>query len=207
MPDIFDLVELIRKDFEEKITSLDSRLKDGMSDIVASLIKQPTCNTHELSEVLPRGIRRQKHRSQYISRILKNKNIVHYQIMGPYAYQLISLIGKNDQTVILQMDQSKIVDEFEILMISVRVGERALPVSWIVQKTEGNIEFAFQEILLNRVFCMLPKVLSYTLMADRFYGTKALVKWCQDHRFGYMKMVIQSLGSLLWIAIPINTRF
>ena len=185
MTGIYDLVETIRQDIERKIDFLDKRLKDGLSDIVASLLAEPTCNTHVLSEVLPRGIRSQEHRYQYISRFLKNKNIVHYKIKRPYAHELITKIARDGQTVVLQMDQSKLVDGFEVLMVSVRIGNRALPISWMVQQTEGNIGFPFQNILLNRVYAMLPKGVSALLMADRFYGTKMLVQWCQEHSFGY----------------------
>ena len=194
MTGVFALVEEVRKDIESKISFLDKRLKDGLSDIVASLLVEPTANTHVMSERLPRGIRSQKHRAQYIARFLKNPKIVHYRIMRPYARELLTLVSRNDQTVVLQMDQSKLVDGFEVLMISVRVGSRALPVSWMVQQTEGNIEFAFQEILLSRVYLMLPKNISIVLMADRFYGTKRLVEWCQKHQFGYRIRLKGNLG-------------
>jgi hypothetical protein len=148
-----------------------------------------------LAAGLPRQIKTAEHRYQFIRRFVKNKNIVCHQIMCPYVQEVVIKTAQNGQTVILQMDQSKLVDGLEVLMISIRVGNRALPVAWTVEKTEGNIGFESQEKLLNQVYAMLPEGVSVMLMGDRFYGTKSLVEWCQNHHFSYR---IRIKGNLLF---------
>jgi hypothetical protein len=115
--------------------------------------------------------------------------------MCPYVQELAIKTAQNGQTVILQMDQSKLVDGLEVLMISMRIGSRALPLAWTVAKTEGNIGFELQEKLLNQVSAMLPEGISVLLMGDRFYGTKSLVEWCQNHHFSYR---IRIKGNMLF---------
>lgn len=185
----------IRADIETKIDFLDKRLKDGLADMVVSVLAERTCNTHVLAAGLPRKIKTAEHRYQFIRRFVKNKNITCHQVMCPYVQEVVIKTAQNGQTVILQMDQSKLVDGLEVLMISIRVGNRALPVAWTVEKTEGNIGFESQEKLLNQVYSMLPEGVSVMLMGDRFYGTKSLVEWCQNHHFSYR---IRIKGNLLF---------
>jgi hypothetical protein len=83
------------------------------------------------------------------------------------------------------MDQSKISDGFECLMVSLRVGERAVPVAWTVRQVQGNLGFSVQKPLLEAVFAMLPQGSDVLLAADRFYGTGALIGWCRSHGWSY----------------------
>jgi hypothetical protein len=142
-------------------------LKDGLADMIVSVLSERTCNTHILAAGLPRKIKTPEHRYQFIRRFVKNKNITCLKVMCPYVQEVVIKTAQNGQTVILQMDQSKLVDGLEVLMISIRVGNRALPVAWTVEKTEGNIGFESQEKLLNQMYAMLPKGVSVMLMGDR----------------------------------------
>jgi hypothetical protein len=66
-----------------------------------------------------------------------------------------------------------------MLMLGVRVGERALPLAWRVAETRGSIGFAEQERLLDEVAAWLPAAARVALMGDRFYGTPDLIAWCR----------------------------
>jgi len=70
-------------------------------------------------------------------------------------------------------------------MVSMRVGERAIPILWQVVATKGAIEFDVQEALLDTVSQMVPDDVRVLLAADRFYGTSALIKWCQIQGWNY----------------------
>jgi hypothetical protein len=85
----------------------------------------------------------------------------------------------------LQFDQSHINDENEVLMLSVRVRKRALPVAWRVRSTQGNIGFGVQKELLNSVKLWLPDDVEILFAADRFYGTAQLIDWCQQAGWSY----------------------
>ena len=66
-----------------------------------------------------------------------------------------------------------------------RVGERAIPVAWKVIETKGEIGFDVQKELLDEVVKMMPKNIDILLAADRFYGTSALVNYCQKQDWKY----------------------
>jgi hypothetical protein len=105
--------------------------------------------------------------------------------MGGYIPEIVEMSGSNDKTVILMIDQSKIRDGFECLMVSLRVADRAIPVAWKVVNTKGAIGFEIQKSLLDNVVKMLPKDVQILLSGDRFYGTSSLVNWCKERGWQY----------------------
>ncbi len=76
----------------------------------------------------------------------------------------------------------------QILMLALRWGERALPLAWRVEETEGAIGFGVQKGLLDTIAAWLPEGARVRLLGDRFYGTPALIGHCQslgwDYRLG-----------------------
>lgn len=81
----------------------------------------------DLSAALARDIGTKDHRYQYVSRILSNTHIDCSEIMLAYAGDVFSCLASNGQTI--------------VLMLSVRMRDRALPVAWQVRKTKGNIGY------------------------------------------------------------------
>jgi hypothetical protein len=55
-----------------------------------------------------------------------------------------------------------------VLMITVRVGDRSLPLAWLAEAGAANIGFAQQKILLDSVLSWLPDGAKVMLLADRF---------------------------------------
>ena len=64
-------------------------------------------------------------------------------------------------------------------MLALRWGERALPLAWRVEETEGAIGFGVQRSLLDAVAAWLPGLTCVRLLGDRFHGTPALITHCQ----------------------------
>ena len=64
-------------------------------------------------------------------------------------------------------------------------GERALPLAWRVEETEGAIGFGVQRGLLDAVAAWLPELTCVRLLGDRFYGTPALIAHCQALGWDY----------------------
>jgi len=63
---------------------------------------------------------------------MSNKMINSTSVMGGFIPEVVSMICDDGQTAVLMLDQSEISDGFECLMVSLRVGKRALPVAWKV---------------------------------------------------------------------------
>src|SRR5215213_3967256 len=173
------LSERIEEDLSDRETGLSKPQAAGLADLAASVLACRSANTAEWQAVLPRETGDAKSKERYVSRFLSNSAGVPDAVMGGFVPELVRMAGADGKTVVLMMDQSKISDGFECLMVSMRVGERAIPVAWRMKETEGAIGFDVQEPLLDAVFAMVPAGIPVMLTADRFYGGHSLVGWCK----------------------------
>ena len=76
--------------------------------------------------------------------------------MQPFAADILARAAEPGEAIPLILDQSKLSDRHQVLMLSVRWGERALPLAWRVEQTDGAIGFATQKELLDAVPTWLP---------------------------------------------------
>jgi hypothetical protein len=90
-------------------------------------------------------------------------------VLEPWARQALAAACEHGETLILSLDQTDLGDRFAILMISLGVGDRALPLAWTVEAGPANLGFEAQKILLERVQAWLPAGAEVLLSADRFY--------------------------------------
>ena len=79
----------------------------------------------------------------------------------------------------LILDQSRVSERHQVLLLALRWGERALPLAWRGEETEGAIGFRVQQGLLDAVAAWLPEEVRVCLLGDRLYGTPALIGHCQ----------------------------
>jgi hypothetical protein len=115
--------------------------------------------------------------------------------MKGFVLEIMKMLVSKKRKIILMMDQSKISNGFESLMISVRIKDRAIPVIWKIIETKGAIGFNIQRELLESAKEMIPNEAQIILMADRFYGTSMLVNWCQTNNWQYR---IRLKGNLIF---------
>jgi hypothetical protein len=179
------LAKTIEEDFKIKLPGYHKSRREGLTTLAAVMLDARSVNLMELAAALPREIGSADHRYQYIERQLKNEAINADAVIQPYAMEVIRKLSARQETIILQMDQSHINDANEVLMLSVRLRNRAVPVAWRVRATQGNIGFAVQKELLDSVRAWLPEGVAVMLAADRFYGTAKLIAWCQTTGWSY----------------------
>ncbi len=175
----------IEKDLRQRNIQLRTQKIEALADITASVLEVRSVNTTELANVLPRDCKKPESSYRYINRFFKSKLVRPKNILKSYIKQLLKNASPQNQTLIIQMDQTKICDGFECLMLSLRTVKRAVPLLFVVKKTKGNIPFEEQEKLLNDFYKMIPKKIKILFCADRFYGTSMLIEWCQKHNFDY----------------------
>jgi hypothetical protein len=175
---------VIEDDLINRNTSLHKPHVKSLADLAASALSCRCANTAEWISVLPRKCY-YKSKERYISRFLSNPLIRPNAVMQVFVLEIMKMAGSNNKTIILMLDQSKISDGFECLMVSMQTGERAIPVAWKVIQTKGAIGFDVQRTLLNEVLKMVPKGVNILLAGDRFYGTSSLIGWCQQHNWQY----------------------
>jgi len=179
------LAAVIEADLQDRETGLSKPQRIGLADLIASTITCRSVNTSELANVLPRDVKSNEERYRYINRWLANPKIDPIRVMTGFVPELLGMLNEDGQIIVLMMDQSKIREGFECLMVSVRIGERAVPLAWRVVQTEGEMGFKEQERLLKAVARMIPKGMQVLLTADRFYGTARLIGFCKTRGWQY----------------------
>lgn len=179
------VVAAVDSDFRLRHPDYHKSRREGLVTLVGLMLEARSANLMELAAVLPREIATADDRYQYIERQLKNDKIDAAATIEPYALEVIGRLAARGETVILQFDQSHINDINQVLMLSVRLRKRALPVAWCVRATQGNIGFEVQQGLLTRVRSWLTAGTQVLLAADRFYGTAQLIGWCQRAGWSY----------------------
>ena len=177
--------EGINADLKQRLPGQRKTQRDKLSLLVATMLHVRSANLVELASGLPRPSDRWDMGYQWISRFLANNLVSCDAVMQPFACEILARLAEAGGPVPLILDQSKVSDRHQVLMLSVRWGERALPVAWRVEETDGAIGFAVQKDLLDVVRGWLPAEVRATLHGDRFYGTPDLIRWCQDCGWDY----------------------
>jgi hypothetical protein len=180
-----ELIAAIDADFGRRHSFYHKSRREGLATLAGIMLEVRSANLMELAAALPREIGTAHDRYQYLERQLKNDKTDVDATIRPYAQQVIERLASSGETVILQMDQSHINEGHEVLMVSVRVRKRAVPVAWRVRSVQGNIGFDVQKELLDAIKAWLPAGIAIMLAADRFYGTAGLIGWCQQAGWSY----------------------
>ncbi|KOR30242.1 transposase [Achromatium sp. WMS3] len=153
--------------------------------VVGAMIDEQTPNTSELANVLPLDTKRQDMREQWLRRLLKNKLLDCKLIMEPFARNELEKAANNGQVILLSMDQTDLGDRMAVIVISVRIGDRALPLIWLAEEGSANISFEGQQKILEQVLSWLPVNATVMLLADRFYPSIKLINWLNTHSWQY----------------------
>lgn len=185
MPGFKRIVEAVAKDLEKRLPKQKATQRCKLSELVGGMLICQTPNVMELSNVLDRPTESAEARYNYVERFLKNPLVNTEVVMAAYAEDLLSRLAKSQHTLVLMIDQSKVNNTFEVLMVSIRLRKRAVPLFWIVKETKGGIGFAEQKTLLEVIRGWLSEGCQVMLAGDRFYGTAELVDWCQKQSWKY----------------------
>ena len=178
------LAEGIGADLQRRLPDQRKTQRDKLALLIATILEARSANLMALAAALPREADRADMRYQWIARFIDNDLVDCDEVMEPFAREVLAKAGAAGRIVLI-MDQTKASDRHQILMLSLRFGERALPLAWRVEATEGAIGFARQKKLLDAVLPWLPPEAEVCLMADRFYGTPDLITLARANGWGY----------------------
>ncbi len=179
------LAEAIKEDLREVLPNQRKTQRDKLSLLVAIMLHVRSANTMDLAASLPIATERIDMRYQWISRFLGNELVNIHEVIDPFACFVLRQLSLIQSSVVLIIDQTQASPELQVLMVSVRFGQRALPLAWCVRKTQGNIGFEDQKLLLDKVSSYLPSNVSVVLMGDRFFGTVNLIEYCKLKNWDY----------------------
>jgi hypothetical protein len=105
--------------------------------------------------------------------------------MAPLACASLRKALQKGQVLMLSLDQTDLGNRMAVLMITLRVGDRSLPLAWLAEEGTANIGFAKQQILLEQVRAWVPSGAPVMLLADRFYPSAGLFQWLKDQGWHY----------------------
>jgi len=180
--------ELLRR-----LPGQNKKQREGIALLVSTALSVCSVNLNELASALPRRAERLDMRYQWISRVLGNDLIDVDTVMAPFAREVLARAATGGRRVVLMIDQSQANEGHQILMVSLRLGGRALPLAWRTRRAKGTLSFAVQEEVLEVVAGLLGEGVSVLLMGDRFYGSPALIGWCREQGWGWRLRCKESL--------------
>lgn len=111
--------------------------RDKLAVLVGTLLRVQESNLMVVASGLPRKIASADKRYQYVERYLANDAIAVAPVMAAYAGEIFARLLAAGEVVHLMLDQSQIRGDMQVLMLSVRVGKRALPVLWCVARQKA----------------------------------------------------------------------
>jgi Transposase DDE domain len=185
MSTVKKLSEEVAQGLSELLPALNKPVVRKLSLAVAAMLEAQTPNTVELSNLLPLDTERQDMREQWLRRLLTSPALCCKEVIAPFAVDSLQQAMRNGQTILLSMDQTDLGDRMAILMLTVRIGGRALPLIWTAEEGSANIGFAKQKLLLEQVLAWIPRGAKVMLLADRFYPSADLFRWLVDHDWHY----------------------
>jgi hypothetical protein len=179
------LAEEVERGLKEAHPKLRKTVVKKLALAVGAMIEGQTPNTVELANLLPLETERQDMREQWMRRLLKNPLLCSEVVVEPFARQALAEAARNGQTILLSMDQTELGDRMAVLMVSLRVGDRSLPLVWVAEAGTANIGFKGQRRMLEQVLAWLPAGVAVLLSADRFYPSAELFAWLHTQGWRY----------------------
>ena len=158
--------------------------REALALLVATMLQARSANLMEVAAALPRPVERIDMRYQWVVRVLANPLIGCDAVMAPFAREVLARAASAGRVEVI-LDQSKLSDRHQVLMLALRWGERALPLAWRVEQTAGPIGLPQQLALLDLLAAWLPEGATVLVLADRFYGTPGLVSACAVRGWDY----------------------
>ena len=185
MNGIKEIAESVGSELKHRLPKQRKTQRTKLALLVSTMLEVRSANLMDLAAGLPRDADRTDMRYQWIIRLLGNPLVISDEVMEPFAREVLERAAADGEPLSLILDQSKMSDRHQVLMLAVRWGERALPLAWRVEETEGAIGFDTQRALLEAVARWLPEKAGVRLLGDRFYGTADLIGWCQGRGWDY----------------------
>lgn len=185
MSSIRHISEQALEDLKRLCPGMKKNPREKLAMMVGCAIESQRCNLAEWAAKLPIETEREASRYTWVERFFRTHTIDDLEVMRAFARQACEAGNKNNQTLVICMDQTSIGNDHGIVMVSLWAQNRGVPLFWHTEATAGNIGYEQQEMLLEQLDMVLPEGASVLFLGDRFYGTAALVKACQKRGWAY----------------------
>src|SRR3954468_4096422 len=122
MSGIEQLAEMITTDLEQRLPGQRKTQRDKLALLVATMLQVRSANLMDVAACLPRPAERLDSRYQWIKRFLANTHVVSEAVMAPYGREVLTRLSAQGQTVVLLIDQTKVSERHQAVMVAVRLG-------------------------------------------------------------------------------------
>ena len=144
MTGIEAIADSISAELQDRLPRQRKRTKLAL--LVATMLDVRSANLMDLAAGLPRqadrtgplGNAQRYMRYQWITRLLGNPLVVSDAIMEPFSREVLGRAAATGAPLSLILDQSKMSDRHQVLMLALRWGERALPLAWRVEEARSG---------------------------------------------------------------------
>lgn len=126
---------------------------------------------------------RQDSVAQRFRRWLKNPLVDERAIYDPVVRNL--LVGLRHTRLRIQIDRTLLEDRFNVLMVSLYVRKRALPLVWQVLPHQGSSDYLDWVEILSHLADLLPEGAQVILLGDREFGTADLMSIADGYGWEY----------------------
>lgn len=179
------LAERLEADLYGYLPELYKNPLGKLAVMVSAVIEARSCNLMEVAARLPIKTQNITSRYAWIERFLSADTIDDRDAMEPFADEVLAAVMARGETIVVSLDQTSVNDTHGVAMMSVRVGERALPLCWTVKVCKGNLPIKEYTPLLAWLKTMIPYQAKVLVLADRFFGAPELIRCCQQYGFAY----------------------
>ena len=151
MNGITEIAESVSSELKHRLPKQRKTQRTKLALLVSTMLEVRSATLMDLAAGLPRDADRTDMRYQWIIRLLGNPLVISDAVMEPFAREVLERAAADGEPLSLILDQSKMSDRHQVLMLAVRWGGRALPLAWRVEATEGAIGFDTQRAEYSRV--------------------------------------------------------
>src|SRR5918994_4554157 len=138
MDGIKEIADSLSAELKRRLPNQRKTQRTKLALLVATMLDVGSANLMDLAAGLPReadrtgplGNAKRYMRYQWITRLLGNPLVISDEIMEPFSREVLERAAAGGQPIVLILDQSKVSDRHQVLMLALRCGERALPLAW-----------------------------------------------------------------------------
>jgi len=138
MNGIKEIAESVSSELKHRLPKQRKTQRTKLALLVSTMLEVRSANLMDLAAGLPRDADRTDMRYQWIIRLLGNPLVISDAVMEPFAREVLERAAADGEPLSLILDQSKMSDRHQVLMLAVRWGGRALPLAWRVEQARSG---------------------------------------------------------------------
>src|ERR671917_1061791 len=120
MNGITEIADSINSELKRRLPNQRKTQRTKLALLVSTMLDVRSANLMDLAAGLPREVDRTDMRYQWIARLLGNPLVISDEIMEPFSREVLEQAVVENTPVVLILDQSKLSDRHQVLMLALR---------------------------------------------------------------------------------------